>query len=47
MKNVQWIISGVTMQKQLLTVNLLTSLIKIKLGLLEGNPSFLFYTLIK
>ena len=34
------------MQKQLLTVNLLTPLIK-KLGLLEGNPSFLFYTLIK
>lgn len=29
------------MQKQLLTVNLLTPLIK-KLGLLEGNPSFLF-----
>ena len=34
-------------KKQLLTVNLLTPLIKIKLGLLEGNPSFLFYPLIK
>ena len=32
------------MQKQLLTVNLLTPLIK-KLGLLEGNPSFYFIPL--
>lgn len=35
------------MQKQLLTVNLVNSSDKKKLGLLEGNPSFLFYTLIK